>query len=346
MGVTTKDVAERAGVSTATAARVLGNYGSVKPETRERVLRAAHELNYTPNLIARSMVKLQTQTIGLIVPDIRNTFFTHLARSVERTARQAGYRIMMCDTDSDFEQEEVLLRDLLKRRVDGIILSSVAPAGKPHRTLERAPVPVVLVDRSLAGARFDTVRTDHQEGAYQAVRHLISLGHRHIGVVIGTGSESVHAERLRGYRKAIAQAGLPFDERLVKMRDWERGLGALRELLDLRPRPTALFTTNNVVTLGMLVDLKREGLRIPTDMAVVAFDDLDTGHLLESPLTAVVQNPSLIGRTAILTLLQRMEGKDDRATSPQEIVFRPSLIVRASCGAESPARKEASPQDE
>ena len=177
----------------------------------------------------------------------------------------------------------------------------------------------------------DSVRTNHERGAYIASKHLIDLGHRRIGIVLGTGEESVHRERLSGYRHALDVASIAFDEALVKRRDWSKGLDAVHELLQEEPRPTAIFTTNNVVTVGVLSDLKRLSLRIPEDVAIVAFDDLDVGFLLESPLTVIKQNPSLIGRTAMELLLQRLSG-EDRGLPPQEVIMQPTLTIRSSCG--------------
>lgn len=329
--VTVKAVAQRAGVSTATAARVLGNYGSVSERMKEKVLNAAQELNYVPNALARSLITLQTHTVGLVVPDIRNTFFAAVARSIENVAKKFGYRVFMCDTDGDFRLETDYLRDLFERRVDGIILASSASLGCRHELVAKSPIPVVLIDRSIRGVELDCIRTNHEGGAYAASKHLIELGHRRIGIVLGTGEESVHRERLNGYRAALDEAGIPFDEALVKRRDWSKGLNTVQELLQAQPRPTAIFTTNNVVTVGVLSDLKRLALRVPEDMAIVAFDDLDVGFLLESPLTVIEQNPSLIGRTAMELLLQRLSGEGGDLPS-QEVIMQPTLTVRASCG--------------
>ena len=332
--VTVKAVAQKAGVSTSTAARVLGNYGAVSDAMKEKVRNAARDLNYVPNALARSLITLQTHTIGLVVPDIRNTFFGTVARSVEQVAKNSGYRVFMCDTDGDFGLETDYLQDLFERRVDGIILASSASSGYSHELIARSPIPVVLIDRSVKGVKLDCVRTNHEQGAYIASKHLIGLGHGRIGIVLGTGEESVHRERLSGYRYALDEAGICFDEALVKRRDWSKGLEAVDELLQERPRPTAIFTTNNVVTVGVLSDLKRLSLRVPDNMAIVAFDDLDVGFLLESPLTAIKQNPSLIGRTSMELLLQRLErlGGEEGNLPPQEVIMQPTLTVRASCG--------------
>lgn len=329
MSITIHDVAKRANVSSATAARVLGNYGSVSVKTRERVLMAAEELGYVPNALARSMVKLRTSMVGLVLPDIRNAFFSALAQSAEKAARTAHYRVLVCDTGANFAAEESYLQDLYERRVDGIILASSIPRRRPHAGLQRAPVPVVLVDRQVEGVSLDCVRTDHEDGAYRAVKHLIGLGHRRIGIVLGTGGESVHFERLGGYQRALAEAGIANDGSLVKRRDWEVGQGVVEEFLAMREPPTALFTTNNVITTGVLTDLRRLRRRVPDEVAVVGFDDLDLGEALESPLTAVVQNAAMIGSTAMALLLQRMT---EAESPPQEMVLRPSLVVRSSCG--------------
>ena len=254
---------------------MLGEYGSVSEQTREIVLKAARELNYVPNALARSMVKARTGNLGLIVPDIRNAFFGAIAQSVAKKAKKSGHRVIMCDTGADYKTECGYLQDLIEQRVDGIILASSVPFGRRHPYLKKAPCPIVLVDRNVQGAELDCVQTDHEEGAYRAVKHLLSLGHRRVGIVLGTGDESVHRQRLRGYEFALAEEGIPIDEGLIKRRDWERGLAAVDELLAMDEPPTAIFSTNYVVTVGVLSDLKRLGKRIPEDVAVVSFDDIE-----------------------------------------------------------------------
>ncbi len=328
---TIKDVARRSGVSVATASRALGNYGSVKEETRRSVLEAAAELNYVPNAVARSMVKLKTGTIGLVVPDIRNAFFGAVAQSVTQAAKQSERRVIVCDTGGDFESECDYLQDLVEQRVDGILLASSVPWDQEHRLANSITCPVVLVDRVAPGINADCVRSDHVQGARELVRHLIDLGHRRIGIVLGTGRESVHRERFQGYAQALEEAGIPSCSELVKVRDWEHGLGVVKEFLDLDQPPTAIFTTNNVVTVLVLADLKRLGRRIPDDVAVAAFDDLELGNLLETPLTAVVQNPTLIGRRAMEIMLHRLAGEGP--TELETVILQPTLVVRKSCGA-------------
>ena len=260
-----------------------------------------------PNALARSMVKARTGNLGLVVPDIRNAFFGAIAQSVAKSAKRSGHRVIMCDTGADFKTECGYLQDLIEQRVDGIILASSVPFGRRHPFLKKAPCPVVLIDRNVEGAELDCVRTDHEDGAYRAVKHLLSLGHRRIGIILGTGGESVHQQRLQGYESALAEEGIPIDEELVKRRDWETGLTVVDELLALDEPPTAIFSSNYVVTVGVLTDLKRLGKRIPEDVAVVSFDDIELAMLLEAPLTALIQDPALIGSTAMELLLQRVK---------------------------------------
>lgn len=330
---TIKDVARQSGVSVATASRALGNYGSVKEETRRIVLKVAAELNYVPNALARSMVKLRTDTIGLVVPDIRNAFFGAVAQSVAKAAKQEGLRVIVCDTGGDFETECDYLQDLVEQRVDGILLASCAPWDLEHALIDAVSCPVVLVDRVVKGAELDCVRSDHVQGARELIRHLIDLGHRRIGIVLGTGRESVHRERFQGYVQALEAAGITHRSEWVKHRDWEHGLGAVKEFLELGEPPTAIFTTNNVVTVSVLADLKRLGRKVPDEIAVAAFDDLELGNLLETPLTAVVQNPLLIGRTAMEMMLRRLSGEEAQTAAPKTKILQPTLVVRKSCGA-------------
>lgn len=331
LAITVKDVAKKAEVSVATAARVLGGYGSASEATRNRVLEAARLLGYRPNAIARSMVKQHTNTLGLIIPDICNNFFTVLARGVEDVAQRYGYRIVLCNTDELPEHEHTYINELVERRIDGLILAS-ATTSAAHLPSEQ--VGLVLVDRQIPGAQGDVVRVDNQYGAYIGVKHLLQLGHRRIGIVVGPETASTTQERLAGYRNALDQAGIAYDPQLVHSSSHTaRGQGATEYLLGLSSPPTALFTANNVVTTRVLLDVRRLGIRVPADLAIVTFDDLELAELVDPPLTVVSQPAYTVGTTAAQLLLSRLEQPGHRQPPEwQEIVFQPSLVVRDSCG--------------
>lgn len=331
MAITVKDVAKKANVSVATAARVLGGYGSTSEAARSRVLESARLLGYTPNAIARSMVKQRTNTVGLIIPDICNSFFTALARGVEDVMQRSGYRIVLCNTDEVPEHEYAYINELIQRRIDGLILASAA-ASADH--LPKGSIGLVLVDRQIPGAQGDVVRVDNEYGAYIGVKHLLQLGHKRIGIVVGPETAYTTQARLAGYRNALCQAGIAYDPQLVHSSSYtDRGRGATEYLLGLSSPPTALFTANNVVTTQVLLDVRRLGIQVPSDLAIVMFDDLELAELIDPPLTVVSQPSYTMGTTAAQLLLTRLEQPGNRQPAEwQEIVFQPSLVIRASCG--------------
>jgi len=329
---TLRDVARRARVSIATASRVLGGYGYASQRARERVLRAARALDYTPNAVARGMVKRRTHTIGVIVSDNANPFFAMVVRGVEDVLRGHGYAVMLCNTDEDPAKEDVYLRLLREKQVDGLLL---APSGLPTPNLRlwlRAGLPLVLVDRRLAGVHADAALVDNKEGARSAVQHLIALGHRRIGMIGGPQQVFTGQERLTGYYEALRDAGIKPDSALVRLGDFKQHSGhrLAQEFIRMRPRPTALFVANNLMTIGAVMALKEMGVAIPGEMAVVGFDDMEWASILTPRLTAVAQPAHMLGTSAAQLFLQRLEHPD---RPQQEIILKTRLVIRESCGA-------------
>lgn len=336
---TIRDVARRAGVSVATAARALGGYGYVSAGTRRRVLRAASLLDYHPNAIARSMIKGRTHTLAVVVSDNSNPFFATVVRGIEDVVLGHGYAIMLCNADENPDKEALYLRMIREKRVDGLILS---PSGGPRALLSsliRHGTPVVLVDRLVPGIKTDAVINDNRAGARTAVRHLIELGHRRIGFITGPHRLFTARERLEGYLETLRAAGLPIDERLILEGDFKErgGYELVSRFLEIRPQPTAVFVANNLMTLGVLLRLKERGVRIPQQLAVVGFDDMPWAPILTPPLTAVAQPSYQLGTAAAQLLMQRL--RSTRTTPPQVLVFQPTLVVRESCGARLAASK-------
>ncbi len=329
---TLKDVARRAGVSVATAARVLGGYGYASPRTRERVLRAARQLDYTPNALARGMVKKRTHAVGVIVSDNANPFFAAVVRGVEDVLRRHGYAVILCNSDENPEKEDLYLRVLREKQVDGLLLAPSGQAGPQLRRWLRAGLPLVLVDRRLEGVRADAAVVDNVEGARTAVSHLISLGHRRIGIISGPARVFTGRERLAGYLAALEAAGLRPDPALIREGDFKQDSGyrLAREFLEMKRPPTALFVANNLMTVGAMLALKEAGVRIPQELAVVGFDDMDWAPILTPALTAVAQPAYALGTSAATLLMQRLE---DPARPVQEVVLKTHLVVRESCGA-------------
>jgi LacI family transcriptional regulator len=327
-----RDVAKRAGVAPITVSRVINDSGSVSAKTRTRVEEAIQELGYVPNRLARSLRLSRTHTLALVVTDITNPFWTTIVRGVEDAAQDAGFNVILCNTDESEAKQEQYLDVLLQKRVDGILLVPASSSAEPVDRVQRQNLPLVVLDRRVCSAQVDVVRGDSEEGAHQLVRHLLSLGHRRVAVLSGPKDVSTAEDRVIGYRRALAESG-------VEVRaDWvlygrfskESGYEMTQQVLATAPRPTALFAGNNFIAIGVLLALKDAGLRIPEDISVVAFDDL-MANLAVDPFLTVVDQPSYeMGRQAAELLLARLSGS--AADGYQEIVLPTKLTVRRSSG--------------
>lgn len=326
---TVLDVARVAGVSTATVSRALSGDGSgVRPETRRRVIDAAESIGYHPNRLPLYLKNKTVNTIGFIVNDIGNPFYTATARGCEDVLRQAGYSLILASTDEDPDREIALLAEMEAERLAGVILT---PSGEPspqlRRMVERG-TPIVSLDRE-PGIRLDTVGVDNEAAAHEGVRHLATLGHRRIGIVAGPNTIGAAEDRLAGYRRALREAGLEQDPSLVKRGDLREEGGYRRaiELLELTDPPTALFSINNLTTIGVLRAARQRGIDMPERLSLVGFDDIPTGELLNPPLTVIVQPTYQLGAKSAELLLRRIAEPHATLT---EVVLHASLVVRGS----------------
>ncbi|MFD1829697.1 LacI family DNA-binding transcriptional regulator [Streptomyces desertarenae] len=322
-----KDVAARAGVGLKTVSRVVNGEPGVTPDTERRVQEAITALGFRRNDSARILRKGRTASIGLVLEDLADPFYAPLSRAVEEVARAHGALLINGSSAEDGERERELVLALCARRVDGLV---VVPAGGDHRYLEpeiAAGVATVFVDRPAAGIEADTVLSDNFGGARAGVAHLIARGHRRIGFIGDLPRIHTAAERLRGYRAAMAGAGLPVDESWVALGptgpDRVRA-DTERMLADRGPGPvTALFTANNRVTVTVVRVLAGRQRRV----ALVGFDDFELADLLTPPVTVVAQEPALLGRKAAELLFRRLEGSGD---APQRLELPTRLVPRGS----------------
>ncbi len=328
---TIKEVAQLAGVSVATVSRVLNRKTEVSPELESRVRLAVEELNYHPHRVARSLRVQTGQIVGLIISDIQNFFFTAVVRGVEDVAYEHGYTLLLCNSDEHREKERLYIDTMLAENVAGVIITPVAETDNYCHALLANGVPVVAMDRRMRDLDVDTVIINNVEGAYEATRHLIRLGHRRIGFIGGPLCTTTGRERIEGYRKALAEHGMPVDLALIKISDFKQGGGyqSTRELLEMDASPTAIFAGNNLMTLGALNAIHEKNLRVPEGVAVVGFDDMPWASSLAPPLTTVSQPTYELGSAAGQLLLQRIA---DRKRQVSEITLEPKLIVRSSCG--------------
>lgn len=297
--VTIRDVAKQAGVSVATVSHVINGTRKVAPETEARVRRVMEELGYQPNAIAQSLRRRATYAVGVLVSDITNPFFATLVRGVEDAALEAGYSVIVCNSDEDPEKEDMYIRALWRRRIDGMLIAPTRDGTSPAlQELVKRNLPFVFVDRKAKGVKAPAVLSDNVGGAYLATKHLIERGHRRIGIVLGIPGATTTEERFAGYCQALKEAGIPLVAELVTWGRYrvEGGRQAAATLLSLRDPPTAIFSTNNLMTVGVLQELDRRGVRIPDEMALVGFDDSEWAELVQPPLTVAAQSPYEIGR--------------------------------------------------
>src|SRR5829696_1866550 len=307
---TIHDVARKAGVSSATVSHVINNSRFVSPETRARVVEAIDALRYRRDGVARSLRRARTSTIGVVISDITNPFFSDLVRGIEDRiyGREEGFNLILCNTDEDATRERMYLDVLQERRVEGLI---IVPAGDNEDCLNElvmSGLPVVFADRTVEGVEADTVLVDNVDGTFRLTQHLVGLGHRRIGVLQSERAATSVAERILGWRYALEGARIGADAALVTKggRTIEDARQAGLSLLDGPGRPTAVLCTNNIMTLGMIQAIADLGLRCPDDIAVVGFDDFPWATAFSPRLTALAQPAYAMGTEAVDLLFARI----------------------------------------
>lgn len=327
---TIKDVARRAGVSTATVSRVLNGAEVVSEDTRARVEQAIADLGYRYNALARSLKKQSTGLLGHVIPSIAGPVSPILARAVEDEAGKVGYNVILCNSYDSPEKELANIDILLERRVDGIIFSSPILLKNLAMVRDRG-VPLVVIERRAEIPGFQFVEPNNQEAAREAVEYLIGLGHRRIGLILGRRNAVLVELRQQGYQDAFEQAGLPIDPDLIVDGDYTRqsGYDAMRKLLEVTPRPTAVFACNDAMAIGAMQAARHAGLETPRDISFVGFDDT-CAELTIPQLTSVHQPLNEIGMHAAKMMIAHTQG--DSETYPMENILRCHLEIRESCG--------------
>jgi LacI family transcriptional regulator len=308
---TIRDVARRAKVSVATVSRVLNGKESVDGQLRNRVLAAVKELDFRANRLARSFRRRTTQSIALVIPDIKNFFFAAVSHEIEEEAFRQGYNLLICNTSDDLERQAKYFELLTEEAVAGIVICT-ANEHRAHvevqRALERG-VAVVAIDRRLENVPIDLVLSDNFGGARLATTHLLTLGHRRIAVITGSDDFAPARERRIGFEQALRDHGLLVDPELVKVTDFRHtgAEAATHELWALQLPPTAILICSGNQAIGALRALNSVGARLPEDVSIVVFDDLEWASAFHPPITAVEQNFAQIGATAVKMLLQRIK---------------------------------------
>ena len=333
---TIRDVAKRAGVAPITVSRVINNADNVSDATRLRVEAAIDALGYVPNRLASSFRSNKTNTLGLILTDITNPFWTTVARGVEDAADEHGFNVILCNTDEAQREEGKYIRVLLQKQVDGFLLVPSSDSMDSIGTIQKQGTPLVIMDRRVSG-EIDTVRCDSIGGAYALTHHLIDLGHRRIVALSGSMSVSTARDRVRGYEHALRDSELEVDPSLIHYRAFtqEAGYAMTKEVLANNPPPTAIFAVNNFIAIGAYKALKDSGLHVPVDVSLVAFDDLPPALVMDPFLTVAAQPAYEMGRRATELLVERTvasESGDEPTPEAEEIVLPVELVIRRSTG--------------
>ena len=351
--ITVQHVAREAGVSKATAARVLGGYGLTSPSVREKVLAAAQELGYQTNELARSMTTGRSGTIGVIVGDVENPYFGRAVRGITDVARAAGFDVILANSGEDIEKERDAVRVFLSKRVDGLIVTPARMADAHHlRDVQQSDRPLVLMDRYVPSLDVDTVVTDDRGAAAAAARVLIEAGHRRIGYVSATessdplyeGPHQIHLstvlDRISGFLDTAAKAGINGSERFIRLGVKRSGTARriISDLLSLPSRPTALIASDNVVALEVFKTVRALGVSIPEDLSLIAFHDADWTSVTSPPITVVAQPSYELGSESAKALIKRVRGQED---APRRLVLTTTLIQRNSVSEPTPRKGNA-----
>lgn len=326
--MTLVELAHILNVSAASISRALNRPEMVSAAMRERVLAAVDEHGYRPNGIARSLRKGETKTVGLVVSDLQNPFYSSIVKAIEHKLSAHGYSCVICDASESQGKEQRALKLLAELKVSGIIHGFSGSRSKELKQLGLDDIPIVEIDRSSGTAGTDTVLLDNVQGAKLAINHLLGFGHSRIGIISGPTHLTTGSERLRGYELALTEAGIEIDAALIELGDFreQSGYDAACRLLNREPRPTALLVANNEMTAGVLSALQEAGLRLPYDLSLVSFDDVRWARYVDPPLTVIAQPLKQMGEAAAELLLQQLAGRKTSAGR----VFTPTLIERAS----------------
>ncbi|CAK6470438.1 LacI family DNA-binding transcriptional regulator [Peribacillus frigoritolerans] len=328
--VTLQQVAKHAGVSTSTASLIVRNNPRISEATRKKVLKSMHELGYVYDRIAANLRSQSSDTVGIIITDISNTFFSEFLIGVHDALDEVGYTVLLGTTFDSVAKQDHLLSTMMEHRVGGLILCPVSESSQD--TIERLneiDTPMVLAVRELPGVNSDYVGIDYPEGARIAVDHLLGKGHKRIALLGGIKESSTWIERMEGYREALSRAGLEVDESLVidSAPTREGGLEAVLKVLENPNPPTAIFCFSDLIAFGVMQGLMMKGITPGKDMDIVGFDNVPVAEIYHPPLTTISSFPRRIGKEAANLLYQQME-KIER--EQQRIILNPELIIRES----------------
>ncbi|MDR7074004.1 LacI family DNA-binding transcriptional regulator [Fictibacillus barbaricus] len=324
-------VAKLANVSIATVSRVINNQGGVRKKTEDRILKAIDELGYIRSAAARTMKKKETKTVGVIVPDIKNPFFPIVMAGIEQKAREKGYFTILSSTSESQAIEEEIVKNFIERGVDGVIITTANEDSDHLKVLQNQGIPIVAVDRSIQNLNVDTVIVDNEKGTYQAIQHLILQGHKRIGIICGPLNTTPAFKRLIGYKKALEDYNIPFNEQYVIHGDFQEqsGYKGTKELYSLDEQPTAIFSSNNLMSIGSLKALQDCNWILGKEVSFIGFDDIDIATFMNPKLTVVARPMNTLGELAFQLLHERISFKE--SVPRREYMLSPELKIRESC---------------
>ncbi|QQK77352.1 catabolite control protein A [Salicibibacter cibarius] len=328
MSATIYDVADEAKVSMATVSRVVNGNPNVKPATRKKVLNAIEKLDYRPNAVARGLASKKTTTVGVIIPDISSIFFSELARGIEDIATMYKYNIILCNSDKNKNKEIHLLNTLMEKQVDGILFMGGEITEEHVEHMRSSSIPIVLAATYHEDAEFPSVNIDYAQAAFDAVDYLAKKGHARIGMVTGTLEDPVNGyQKFKGYKQALAENNVPFDESLISVCDYtyDSAIESVQDFVTLENKPTAIFSATDEMALGVIHGLQDRGLRIPDDVEVVGFDNTRLATMVRPTLTTVVQPMYDIGAVSMRLLTKFMDNEmieEQNVVLPHQIEYR------------------------
>ncbi|EAS64848.1 HTH-type transcriptional repressor PurR [Photobacterium angustum] len=327
---TIKDVARMAGVSTTTVSHVINKTRFVAEATQQKVLAAVDELNYAPSAVARSLKCNTTRTIGMLVTKSTNPFFAEVVHGVEEYCYNSGYTLILCNTEGNLEKQRDYLRMLSEKRVDGLLVMCSDLDQMLLDLLERKnDLPMVIMDWGPESPHTDNILDNAENGGYIATKHFIENGHKKIGCLSGQADKSTCQERLKGFRKAMAEADLTVNEDWLLDGDFEceSAVEAAQKFIAMEDRPTAIFCFNDIMAMALISTFEQAGLRVPDDISIIGYDNIDLAPYFAPPLTTIHQPKRRLGKKAIEILLERVKDKNHER---QTFEMTPKLVERKS----------------
>jgi len=325
-----KDVARKADVSTTTVSHVVNHTRFASDKVRSAVEDAIRVLGYVPSAVARSLKSNTTKTIGMLIPNCSNPYFAEIVRSVEDRCFGAGYTLILCNTDDDPHRQGAYLQVLSEKRIDGMIIISTGADKDLLSFLQGLPIPTVLLDREIDEANCDLVETAHLQGGMMATDHLIGLGHRRIACLAGPADLNSSAQRIEGWRTALDRSGLSAESAdLLWHSDFssQGGFSSMQSILASSLAPTAVFVCNDLMSIGALSAAHEAGVRVPQDLSLIGFDDIELARFASPALTTIAQPKQRIGIVAVDMVLERIQGGRVKA---RQVILQPQLVVRNS----------------